>query len=358
MGASTETSYFGVTKNPWDLKCVSGGSSGGSAASVASNECIYSLGTDTGGSIRQPAGFCGVVGLKVTYGRVSRSGVMSMASSLDTIGPITKNVEDSAIILEAIAGKDKYDSTTPDVKVDNYTEYLNKDIKGLRVGIPKEYFIDGMDSEVKTAIEKNIKDLENLGAKIVEISLPHTKYAVEVYYIITPSEVSSNMSRYDGIRFGVRNKNSKDLIDQYFNTRADGFGDEVKRRIMIGAYALSAGFVDAYYKKAQKVRTLIINDFTKAFEQVDIILTPTSPTPAFKIGENSSDPLKMYLADIFTAPINLAGIPAISIPSALSSKGLPIGVQLLAKHFNEKTLLQTAHNLEQVINFRQHKPLF
>ncbi|MFH1187816.1 MAG: Asp-tRNA(Asn)/Glu-tRNA(Gln) amidotransferase subunit GatA [bacterium] len=340
QGASTETSYFGVTKNPYDLERVAGGSSGGSAVAVAVNESIYSLGTDTGGSIRQPAGFCGVVGLKPTYGRISRYGVMSMASSLDTIGTLTKTVEDAAIVLKELAGHDKNDATTAKVEVDDYPEIIKQiDIKKLKIGIPKEYFIEGIDDEIKKITEESIKKLEKLGAEIINISLPHTKYATAVYYIIAPSEVSSNMARYDGIRYGYRNKNSKDLIEQYFKTRAQGFGDEVKRRIMIGTYALSAGYYDAYYAKAQKVRTLIKQDFTNAFKKVDIILTPVSPAPAFKIGENTQDPLKMYLADIFTVSINLAGVPAISLPAGKTKNGLPVGIQLIGKHFDEKTIL-------------------
>jgi aspartyl-tRNA(Asn)/glutamyl-tRNA(Gln) amidotransferase subunit A len=357
QGASTETSYFGVTKNPWNLEKVAGGSSGGSAAAVATGGCIYSLGTDTGGSIRQPASFCGVVGLKPTYGRVSRYGVMSMASSLDTIGPIAKTVEDAAIVLKHIAGKDKNDATTPEVKVDNYPELIKQDIKGLKIGIPKEYFIDGMDDEVKKITEDSIKILEKLGAKITEINLPHTKYAVAVYYIITPSEVSSNMARYDGVRYGHRNEDNKDLIEQYFKTRAEGFGEEVKRRIMIGTYTLSAGYYDAYYNQAQKVRTLIKRDFEQAFAKVDTILTPTSPTPAFGIGENTQDPLKMYLADIFTVSANLSGVPALSVPAGFTKDNLPVGVQFLGKHFDEKTILRVGHNFEQATDLTSKKPL-
>lgn len=347
MGASTETSAFGVTKNPFDHTRVAGGSSGGSAAAVASNECIYSLGTDTGGSIRQPASFCNVVGLKVTYGRVSRYGVISMASSLDTIGPITKNVEDAALVLKAIAGHDRYDSTTPDIKIADYPTLIKNDIKGLKIGIPKEYFIDGIDPEVKAITEKAIKTFSELGAEIIDISLPNTKYAIAVYYILAPSEISSNMARYDGVRYGFKSPNGKDLIEQYFYTRAEGFGDEVKRRIMIGTYTLSAGYFDAYYNQAQKVRTLIKQDFDRAFEQVDIILTPVSPTPAFKIGENAQDPLKMYLADIFTVSTNLAGIPGLSVPAGFTKEKLPVGIQLLGKQFDEETILRAGYNFEQ-----------
>ncbi len=349
MGASTETSAFGVTKNPHDLSRVSGGSSGGSAASVASEMAMYSLATDTGGSIRQPASFCGVAGLKVTYGRVSRFGVMSMASSLDTIGPIAKNVEDLAIVLQAIAGHDKYDATTPQIKVPNYFEELKKDIKGLKIGIPKEYLNDKLNPELKKIIEKTAQKLKKMGCEIVDVSLPHTEYAIAVYYIIAPSEISSNMARYDGIRFGYSVEKEdleiKDLLDIYNKTRAKGFGPEVKRRIMIGTYALSAGYYDAYYKKAQKVRTLIKKDFDDVFEKVDALLTPATPGPAFKIGEKTADPLEMYLEDIFTAPINLAGVPALSLPAG-KIDGMPVGVQIIGKHFDEETILKIGSKLE------------
>lgn len=344
-GASTETSYFGVTKNPWDKERVAGGSSGGSTAAVAANHCIYSLGTDTGGSIRQPSSFCGVVGLKPTYGRVSRYGVLSMASSLDTIGTITKTVEDAAIVLKEIAGHDKHDATTAKIEVDDYPNLIQQNnIKGLKIGIPKEYFVDGIDQEVKNITENTIKKFEKLGAEIIDISLPHTKYAIAAYYIITPSEVSSNMARYDGVRYGYRNEENKNLIDQYFKTRAKGFGDEIKRRIMIGTYALSSGYYDAYYLKAQKVRALIKQDFKNAFEKIDIILAPTSPTPAFKIGENIKDPLKMYLVDIFTVSMNLSGVPALNIPAGLTKNNLPVGIQLIGNYFDEKTILATGHH--------------
>ncbi len=356
MGGSGENSGYFITKNPWDLQRVPGGSCSGSAAAVSSDMCFYSLGTDTGGSIRQPAGFCGITGLKVTYGRVSRFGVMAMASSLDTIGPITKSVEDAAIVLKAIAGKDKLDSTTPDVKVDDYEMEMKKDIKGLKVGLPKEYFVDGMDKEVKEIVMAAVKKLEGLGAKIVDISLPYTDKAVAVYYIICPSEVSSNLARYDGIRYGMSEKKDN-LLDIYMNTRSHYLGAEAKRRIMIGTYALSAGYYDAYYKKAMQVRTLVRNDFDKAFDKVDVIVTPTSPTPAFKIGENSSDPLKMYLADVFTIPASLAGICGISVNAGFS-EGLPIGIQILGKKFDEKTVLKAAYNYEQSTNWNGKKPNF
>jgi aspartyl-tRNA(Asn)/glutamyl-tRNA(Gln) amidotransferase subunit A len=351
MGASTETSAFGVTKNPYDLERVAGGSSGGSAASVAANMAMYSLATDTGGSIRQPATFCGVPGLKVTYGRVSRYGAMSMASSLDTIGPIAKSVEDLAIILENIAGHDKKDSTTPKVEVPRYIKELDKDIKGLKVGVPKEYFIEGLNKDVLKSVESAIKKLRDLGVEILDISLPHTEHAIATYYIIAPSEISSNMARYDGIRYGfsvARNKDEdvKNLMDIYKKSKSKGFGPEVKRRIMLGTYALSAGYYDAYYKKAMKVRTLIKQDFDKAFENVDAIIAPVTPGPAFKIGENVNNPLQMYLEDIFTAPVNLAGVPSLSVPFG-KSKDLPLGVQIIGRHFDEKTILQIGNKLEK-----------
>lgn len=355
MGSSTETSVYGATRNPWDQQRVPGGSSGGSAAAVASGMGFYSLGTDTGGSIRQPASFCGVVGLKPTYGRVARYGVMSMASSLDTIGPLTRSVKDAALILDVIAGQDINDSTTFDKSVIKYSAKLTKEIKGLKIGVPKEYFIKGMDQEVAKIIQASIKQYEKLGADIIDISLPHTKYALPCYYIIAPSEISANLARYDGIKYGL-SKEADSLMAVYKKTRAQGFGDEVKRRIMIGTYVLSAGYYDAYYLKAQKVRALIKQDFDRAFQKVGLILTPTSPTPAFKIGEKVNDPLKMYLADIFTVPVNLAGIPGISLPAGLTKSGLPVGVQLLAKQFNEETLLKAAYAFEQAANWHKMRP--
>ena len=351
MGASTETSAFGVTKNPLDLKRVPGGSSGGSAASVASDMATYSLATDTGGSIRQPAAFCGKVGLKVTYGRVSRYGVMSMASSLDTIGIVTKTVEDSAIVLKEIAGYDRYDSTTPKAKVDDYLKELQGNIKGLKIGIPKEYFIKELNPEIKKNISQVAKKLESLGCKIIDVSLPHTKHAIAVYYIIVPSEVSSNMARYDGIRYGYsitnnKSKTAKNLMDIYTKSRAKGFGDEVKRRIMIGTYALSAGYYDAYYKKAMQVRTLIKKDFDNVFEKVDALIAPVTPDIAFKIGEKTEDPLQMYLEDIFTAPVNLAGVPSLAIPFGSTNK-MPLSIQIIGKHFDEKTILKIGDKLEK-----------
>jgi aspartyl-tRNA(Asn)/glutamyl-tRNA(Gln) amidotransferase subunit A len=350
MGASTETSAYGVTKNPYDLERVAGGSSGGSAASVAAGMAMYSLATDTGGSIRQPATFCGVPGLKVTYGRVSRYGAMSMASSLDTIGPIAKSVEDLAIVLGAIAGHDKKDSTTPKVEVPDYVKELDKDIKGLKIGVPKEYFIEGLSKDAQKSVEEAMQKLKDLGAEMVDISLPHTEHAIATYYIIAPSEISSNMARYDGVRYGfsvTRNKDEKvkNLMDIYKKSKSQGFGPEVKRRIMLGTYALSTGYYDAYYKKAMKVRTLIKQDFDKAFLKVDAIIAPVTPGPAFKMGENTDDPLRMYLEDIFTAPVNLAGVPSLSVPFG-KSKNLPLGVQIIGRHFNEKTILQIGNKLE------------
>ena len=348
MGSSTETAYDGVTKNPWDLERVPGGSSGGSCASVAADEAVAALGSDTGGSIRQPAALCGVVGMKPTYGRVSRYGLIAFASSLDQIGPITKDVRDSAILLEAISGYDKKDSTSINKSVPDYTKNLEKDVKGMKIGIPKEYFAGGIDPEVKKAIESCIETFSANGAEIIDISLPHTEYAVPVYYIIATAEASSNLARYDGVQYGYRaNEDKMSLIDMYSKTRAEGFGQEVKRRIILGAYVLSSGYYDAYYLKAQKVRTLISNDFREAFKKVDIILTPTSPTPAFKIGERLKDPLSMYLSDIYTISVNLAGLPAISVPCGLTSENLPIGLQLIGKPFDEEKILNTAYVYEQ-----------
>ncbi|MGB3728112.1 MAG: Asp-tRNA(Asn)/Glu-tRNA(Gln) amidotransferase subunit GatA, partial [Thermodesulfobacteriota bacterium] len=312
MGSSTETSYFGPTKNPWDIERVPGGSSGGSASATAASLCLGSVGTDTGGSIRQPAALCGVVGMKPTYGRVSRFGMIAFASSLDQAGPITKTVEDTALILNAISGHDPKDSTCLNIPVPDYTKSLKSDLKGLKIGIPKEYFVDGMDKDVENSSRKAISAMEELGADIVEISLPHTEYAVLTYYIIAPSEASSNLARYDGVKYGFRAEGAESLRDMYFKTRAQGFGNEVKRRIMLGTYALSSGYYDAYYLKAQKVRTLIKNDFDEAFKNVDAIVAPTTPEVAFKIGEKTQDPIKMYLSDVLTIPCNIAGLPGIS----------------------------------------------
>ncbi|MCF7831211.1 Asp-tRNA(Asn)/Glu-tRNA(Gln) amidotransferase subunit GatA [Candidatus Gracilibacteria bacterium] len=347
MGSSTETSNIGVTKNPHDLTRVPGGSSGGSTASIAANFCAGTLGTDTGGSIRQPAHFCGVTGLKVSYGRVSRFGTMPMASSLDTVGPIAKTAEDCAMILSVIAGIDPKDSTTVDKEVPNYREEIKKDISELKIGLPKEYFIDGIESDILESIEATKAILKELGAKFVEISLPHTEYAVPTYYIVAPSEISANLARFDGIRFG-EGREGKDLNEIYSKTRNQGFGDEVKRRILIGTYCLSSGYYDAFYRKAQKVRTLIKDDFTKAFEEVDAILTPVAPTTAFKIG-SISDPIRMYLQDIFTIPSSLAGICGISVPVGTSEENLPIGAQILGPAFKEEVVLRIAHNIEQNI---------
>lgn len=347
-GGSTEHSCFGPTRNPWDLERVAGGSSGGSAAAVAAHECIYALGTDTGGSIRQPASLCGCVGLKVTYGRVSRFGVTAMASSLDTIGPLAKTVSDIALILNVIAGPDPYDSTTPPQPVPDYTKNLGQPIKGLKIGVPQEYFGEGLDPEVKEIVWEAIRQLEKQGAVIKEISLPCTKYAVAVYYIVMPAELSANLARYDGIRFGPRPKDEgKDLFDYYCAARSVGFGDEIKRRIMLGTYALSAGYYDAYYLKAQKVRTLIIRDFEKAFQEVDVMATPVSPFPAYKIGEKIGDPLAMYLADALTIPPSIAGIPGLSVPCGFTKGNLPVGLQLLAPQFQEEKVLQAGYVYEK-----------
>ena len=356
MGSSTENSYYGATRNPWDLERIPGGSSGGSAAAVAADECIAALGSDTGGSIRQPAALCGVVGMKPTYGRVSRFGLIAFASSLDQIGPFTKDVEDCAILLNAIAGYDPRESTSVPVEVPDYRNFLNRDIEGWTVGIPKEYFIEGIDPEVRAAIEKAVKTVEGLGARCKEISLPHTEYCLAVYYIIAPAEASSNLARYDGVRYGFRASESRDLLDMYKKTRSAGFGAEVKRRIMIGTYALSSGYYDAYFKKASQVRGLIKRDFEEALKGCDVILTPTTPTPAFKIGEKTDDPMHMYLSDIFTISTNLAGIPGISLPCGYTQSGLPIGVQFLAGHFEEGKLLQIASAYERHANIEKRRP--
>jgi len=351
MGSSTENSGFHITRNPWNLECIPGGSSGGSAAAVAAGECIASLGSDTGGSIRQPAACCGVVGLKPTYGRVSRYGLVAFASSLDQIGPITKDVTDAAVLMNVIAGHDPADSTSANIAVPDFTAALQKDVKGMKIGIPKEYFIEGMDPEVNTSVRNAVKTLEGLGATVKEVTLPHTAYAVATYYILATSEASSNLARYDGVKYGVRAGNAKDLLDMYMKSRSQGFGPEVKRRIMLGTYALSAGYYDAYYKKGQQVRTLIKRDFDEAFKSVDIIATPTAPTAAFKIGEKSADPLQMYLSDIFTISVNLAGIPGISIPCGFTKNDLPIGLQLLGRHFDEETIHHASFAYEQATDW-------
>ena len=356
MGSSTENSAFGVTRNPWDTTRIPGGSSGGSAAAVAADEVVAALGSDTGGSIRQPAALCGCVGLKPTYGRVSRYGLVAFASSLDQIGPFTKNAQDAATMLGVIAGHDARDSTSVPQPVPDYVKVLTGDIRGLKLGLPKEYMIGGLDAEVKAAVDTAVRQLQSLGAEIVEISLPHTDYAVATYYIIATAEASANLARFDGIRYGAR-VDGADPVELYGNTRGAGFGAEVKRRIILGTYVLSSGYYDAYYLRAQKVRTLIRNDFLKAFETVDAIVTPTSPTAAFKIGEKSDDPLQMYLSDIFTISCNLAGICGVSIPCGFTkSPKLPIGLQLLGKPFGEETLLKIAHAFEMGTNWHRDKP--
>ena len=356
MGSSTENSGFHVTKNPWDLERIPGGSSGGSAAAVASDECIAALGSDTGGSIRQPAALCGVVGLKPTYGRVSRYGLVAFASSLDQIGPITKNVRDAAILMNAISGHDPLDSTSVPLPVPDFIAALGQGIKGLKIGIPKEYFIEGMDREVEVSVRDAIKKLESLGAVPVEVSLPHTGYAVATYCILATAEASSNLARYNGVKYGLRVE-GRDLINTYMNTRAQGFGAEVKRRIMLGTYALSSGYYEAYYKKAQQVRRLIKRDLEEAFKKVDIIVTPTSPTAAFRPGEKTADPLQMYLSDIFTISVNLAGVPGISIPCGVTSNNLPVGLQLIGRHFDEESILKVAYVYEQATEWHKRKPI-
>ncbi|PLY02166.1 MAG: Asp-tRNA(Asn)/Glu-tRNA(Gln) amidotransferase GatCAB subunit A [Desulfuromonas sp.] len=355
MGSSNENSAVGPARNPWDTSKVTGGSSGGSAAAVAAHQAAATLGTDTGGSIRQPASHCGVVGLKPTYGRVSRYGVIAFASSLDQVGAFARNVTDCATMLGAIAGHDPLDSTSIDRPVPDYRAELSGDLKGVRIGLPKEYFIDGLDADVKAATETAIKTYRDLGAEIIDVSLPHTDYAVACYYLVATAEASSNLARYDGIRYGARVDNGGGLIELYRQTRAAGFGDEVKRRIMLGTYALSSGYYDAYYLKAQKVRTLIRQDFLDAFEKVDTILTPVAPTPAFGIGEKVDDPLQMYLSDIFTIPANLAGTCAMSLPCGFSRQGLPIGLQLIGQPFAEEQILRTAYAFEQATDWHSKK---
>jgi aspartyl-tRNA(Asn)/glutamyl-tRNA(Gln) amidotransferase subunit A len=357
MGSSTENSGFKLTRNPWDLSCVPGGSSGGSAAAVAADMCLGALGSDTGGSIRLPAAYCSTVGMKPTYGRVSRFGLVAFASSLDQIGPLTKNVADCAAMLNTIAGYDSADSTSVPRDVPDFTTALQKGLNGIRVGIPIEYAAtEGMNPEVLNAVDNAVQIIEDLGAKKVGVSLPHTEYAVAVYYVIAPCEASSNLARYDGVKYGVRENDQNDLIQMYRRTRSRGFGAEVQRRIIIGTYCLSAGYYDAYYGKASQVRSLIIEDFNKAFEQCDVILCPVAPTPAFKIGEKVDDPLTMYLTDIFTLSANLAGIPGMSVPCGFSKQGMPIGLQLMAKHFNEEMLIKVAYNFEQATDFHKKKP--
>ena len=355
MGSSAENSAFFPTHNPWNTERVPGGSSGGSAAAVAADQCLAALGTDTGGSIRQPAACCGIVGLKPTYGRVSRYGIIAFASSMDQVGPLTKDVEDCATLLEALAGYDAADSTSVNRPVPHYADALTGNVKGLRLGVPREYFVSGMQAEVENAVRQAITVLEKNGAIIEEISLPHTEYATAVYYIVATAEASSNLARYDGMRYGHRAR-AKDLTETYMLSREEGFGPEVKRRIMLGTYVLSAGYYDAYYLKAQRARALIKKDFDDAFQRCDAIITPTAPTTAFKIGEKTHDPLQMYLSDIYTISVNLAGLPALSLPCGFDSAGLPIGLQIFGKHFDESTVLRVAHAYEQSTTWHEHKP--
>jgi len=357
MGSSTENSAFGPTRNPWGgFNYVPGGSSGGPAAAVAADLCIAALGSDTGGSIRLPAAMTGVVGLKPTYGRVSRFGLVAFASSLDQIGPLTKDVQDAALLLQVIAGHDMYDSTSAAVPVPDYRQALARGVRGLKLGVPREYFVAGMDAEVEQAVRSGTETLRELGAELVDVSLPHTRYAVATYYILANAEASSNLARYDGVRYGVRAPQAANLLDMYMRTRAEGFGAEVKRRIMLGTYALSAGYYDAYYKKAQQLRTLFRQDFHHAFTQCDALLAPVAPTPAFRLGERLADPLQMYLADVFTIPVNLAGLPALSVPCGLTRQELPIGLQMIAPPFREDLLLQVAAAFEAVTDFHTRKP--
>ncbi|MEK4439876.1 MULTISPECIES: Asp-tRNA(Asn)/Glu-tRNA(Gln) amidotransferase subunit GatA [Niallia] len=355
MGSSTENSYYQKTKNPWNLETVPGGSSGGSAASVAAGEVLFSLGSDTGGSIRQPAAFCGVVGLKPTYGRISRFGLVAFASSLDQIGPITRTVEDNAFLLNAISGVDPMDSTSANVEVPDFIKGLTGDIKGMKIAVPKEYLAEGVSEVVRQSVLDALKVLEKLGATWEEVSLPHSKYALATYYLLSSSEASANLSRFDGVRYGYRADNAETLIDLYKRSRAEGFGDEVKRRIMLGTFALSSGYYDAYYKKAQKVRTLIKKDFEDVFEKYDVIVGPTTPTPAFKLGEKVDDPLTMYANDILTIPVNLAGVPGISVPCGFSN-GLPLGLQIIGKHFDEASVYKVAYAFEQATDYHKQKP--
>jgi len=356
MGSTSENSSFATVKNPWNLDYVPGGSSGGSAATVAAGEVLFSLGTDTGGSIRQPASFCGVVGFKPTYGLVSRYGLVAFASSLDQIGPITRTVEDNARVLEVIAGHDKMDATSANLDIPEYTKALTGDVKGLKIAVPKEYIGEGVDPEVKASVMEALKVYESLGATWEEVSLPHSKYAVAAYYLISSSEASANLARFDGVRYGVRSENAENMIDMFKKSRSEGFGEEVKRRIMLGTFALSSGYYDAYYKKAQQVRTLIKNDFEKILEDFDVIMGPTSPTTAYKIGEVIDDPMTMYANDIMTVPVNLAGVPGISVPCGFSSAGMPIGLQIIGKHFDESTVYRAAHAFEQATDHHKKRP--
>lgn len=356
MGGSTETSYFKQTKNPWDLTKVPGGSSGGSAAAVAAGQLLISLGSDTGGSIRQPAAFTGVVGMKPTYGRVSRFGLIAFASSLDQIGPFTRTVKDNAYVLNAISGYDANDSMSSGTSVPDFTANLTGDIKGMKIGVPKEYLQEGIDEEIKKAVLAAIDTYKELGATVEEVSLPHSKYGIAVYYIIASSEASSNLQRFDGVRYGYRSPEAESLEELYVMSRSEGFGMEVKRRIMLGTFSLSSGYYDAYFKKAGQVRTLIKQDFANVFADYDLILGPTTPTTAFNLGENMDDPLTMYMNDILTVPVNLAGVPAISIPCGFAENGMPIGLQLIGKHFDEETIYKAAYAFEQATDFHQKKP--
>jgi len=356
MGSSTENSGFHITKNPWDLERIPGGSSGGSASSVAAGQCLATLGTDTGGSIRQPAACCGVVGIKPTYGRVSRYGVIAFASSLDQVGPLTKDVADAALMTKIIAGFDPLDSTSVPMDVPDYSASLGKDLKGMKIGVPREYFVDGLDPEVESSVREAVKVLEGLGAEVDEVSLPHAEYCVATYYIIAPSEASSNLARYDGVRYGLRAKDVEGLVNTYKRTRDLGFGAEVKRRILIGTYALSAGYYDAYYKKACQARTLIKEDFDRVFKEYDAVVCPTMPEPPFRIGEKSGDPLSMYLSDVLTLSCNLAGLPGMSVPCGFTEGGLPVGMQIMAKHFNEEAIFRLAHAYEQATDWHKRRP--
>ncbi|MFW6022382.1 MAG: Asp-tRNA(Asn)/Glu-tRNA(Gln) amidotransferase subunit GatA [Halanaerobiaceae bacterium] len=354
MGSSTENSGYFTTRNPWNLDHAPGGSSGGSAAAVAAGEAAGALGSDTGGSIRQPAAYCGVVGLKPTYGLVSRFGLVAFASSLDQIGPITKDVEDTALLMNVIAGHDSMDSTSVEMDVPDYTEYLKDDVSGMKIALPGEYFSMDFDSEVRESVMASVKKLEDAGAKVEEVSLPSAQFALAAYYIIAPAEASSNLARYDGVRYGYRSDKANSLTEMFKNTRNEGFGDEVKRRIMLGTYALSSGYYDAYYLKAQKVRTLIKEDFDRLFNDYDLIISPTTPTTAFKLG-SMNDPLEMYQMDVFTVPVNIAGIPAISIPCGFDSNNMPIGLQMMGPHFGEGKIIQAAYTLENILNIKDKR---
>lgn len=356
MGSGTEFSAFKATKNPWNTDYVPGGSSGGSAAAVAAGEVMFAIGSDTGGSIRQPAAFCGVVGMKPTYGRVSRLGLVAFASSLDQIGPITRTVEDNARVLEVIAGQDERDSTSIDVEVPAYTAALKQDVKGLKIAVPKEYLAEGVSEEVKQTVLDALKVYESLGATWEEVSLPHSKYALSTYYLISSSEASASLARFDGVRYGYRSEKADNLEDMYKLSRSEGFGEEVKRRIMLGTFTLSTGYYDAYYKKAQKVRTLIKNDFDKVLEEYDVIMGPTTPTSAFKIGEKEENPIETYMNDILTIPVNLAGVPALSLPCGFSENGLPIGLQIIGNYFDEATIYRAAYAFEQATDFHKKRP--